>query len=95
MGPRMVLLFATGLLLTGCLSFGGGKDNDETTGVQAFEKELADMLRSYRQCLEKYEEDPVKAKEKCEVYRKTVYDLAPKGVAERHGRLLEKQRPKE
>jgi hypothetical protein len=93
MNLRTGLILVTGFVLAGCLSF-GGKNNDET-GVQAFEKELADMLRSYRQCLEKYEEDPVKAKEKCEVYRKTVYDLAPKGVSERRERLLEKQRNKE
>jgi hypothetical protein len=80
------------LLLAGCFSFGKGGDD---TGVQAFEKELADMLRSYRQCLEKHEEDPVKAKEKCEVYRKTVYDLAPKGISERRGKLIEKERPKD
>src|ERR671924_292108 len=86
-------ILAAGLVLGGCLSF-GAKNNDET-GVQAFEKELADMLRSYRQCLEKYEEDPVKAREKCEVYRKTVYDLAPKGVAEKRQRLVEKQNLKE
>jgi predicted small secreted protein len=90
---RIIILFvAAPLLLAGCFSF--GKDTD-ATGTQAFEKELADMLRSYRQCLEKYEGDPGQAKEKCEVYRKTVYDLAPKGVTERREKLVNKERRKD
>jgi hypothetical protein len=92
MRQTIVLFFAAPLLLAGCLSF--GKDTD-ATGTQAFEKELADMLRSYRQCLEKYEGDPAQAKDKCEVYRKTVYDLAPKGVTERRDKLVEKDRKKD
>jgi hypothetical protein len=69
------------VLLSGCLAFGGGNDVHE-----ALDRELAEMLKSYRQCLEKYEADPAQRKEKCEVYRKTVYDLAPKTLSDRKDR---------
>lgn len=32
-------------------------------------REVAEMLKSYRQCIGKYEGDVVKAKENCEPYR--------------------------
>jgi hypothetical protein len=74
---RPILLVAGLLVLSGCLALGGGKGEGE-----ALDNELAEMLKSYRQCLEKYEGDLAQRKERCEVYRKTVYDLAP-----RSGRL--------
>jgi hypothetical protein len=70
------LLLPALLILSGCLSLGGGKGDNE-----ALDTELAEMLKSYRKCLEKYEGDLAQRKERCEVYRKAVYDLAPKGSA--------------
>jgi hypothetical protein len=75
--------------LSGCLAFGGGKSENE-----ALDSELAEMLRSYRQCLEKYEGDLAQRKERCEVYRKTVYDLAPKS-GDRFDRELTRESARE
>jgi hypothetical protein len=72
-----LLLSAALMVLSGCFAFGGGKNDHE-----ALDTELAEMLKSYRKCLEKYEGDVGQRKERCEVYRKTVYDLAPKGERE-------------
>jgi hypothetical protein len=82
----ITLLPAAFMLAAGCFAFGGGADHE------ALDKELAGMLKSYRQCLEKHEDDAIQRKEKCEVYRKTVYDLAPKNLSDRKAHGLEKEK---
>ena len=56
------------LTLPGCLNFGRGGTTD---------KEVAEMAKLYRQCLQKNEENPEKAKANCGLYKEAMQDLAP------------------
>ena len=62
---------ATSVALTGCISLGG--DSYRST----VRKEVAELLRSYRKCLQKYEDQPAKARDTCGVYREAIQELAP------------------
>jgi hypothetical protein len=61
-------------LLSGCFSLG----SNDKEGTAALDKERAEMLKSYRLCLQKHEEARPEAKHKCEAYREALRDLAPK-----------------
>ena len=76
---KMIPIFAAASLLTGCLSFGSGHDdyNKPVTYEQALQKEVAELLKSYRMCLQKNEDNPQKAKENCQAYHDAIADLAP------------------
>jgi hypothetical protein len=62
------------IFLSGCLSF--GHSQADTAGVR-IESEVGELVKSYRMCLQKYEAEPVKAKENCAGYRDAIHDLAP------------------
>ena len=78
--------------LSSCLSLGGGSREDSYQ--QAVRKELVELMKSYRLCLQKYEEHPGKAKENCGTYREAIHDLVPsyerRSVAEMLERLLKR-----
>lgn len=69
--------------LSGCLrvGFGGGDDADTRASKNAAEtaisREVAEMVKLYRICLQKNEDNPVKAKESCGMYKDAIRDLAP------------------
>ena len=75
-----VVLFAA---LPGCLRLGFGSGDDSDTRVSknaaevAISREETEMVKLYRICLQKHEDDPVKAKESCGMYKDAIRDLAP------------------
>jgi hypothetical protein len=77
------------LLMSGCLSLGSDKKGEYHA---ALDRELAEMLKSYRLCLQKYEEAGAEAKRKCEAYREALHDLAPKTLSDRLERVFERDR---
>ena len=100
----LILVLGVAVLagLPGCLSFGGGDDSNTKASKNAAEtaiyREVAEMVKLYRVCLQKNEESPVKARENCGLYKDAIRDLAPDNmrtiVAEVLDRLREKsQKP--
>jgi len=60
--------------LSGCFSFEHAQT--DSPGVR-IENEVGELVKLYRMCLQKYEAEPVKAKENCAGYRDAIRDLAP------------------
>ena len=84
-GKALTLLIGAMMLigLPGCLrlGFGGGDDagsrTSKNTAETAISREVAEMVKLYRICLQKNEDNPVKAKENCGMYNDAIRDLAP------------------
>jgi hypothetical protein len=88
-----VLRLTMGMML--CLSLGGclGHREEEQASLR---QEVAELVKLYRLCLQKNEENPAKAREHCALYRDAIRDLSPEGqksiVAELLDRLRDKTR---
>jgi hypothetical protein len=68
-------VFAISILaLPGCLSLGS---SDSHKAASATDREVAEMAKLYRLCLQKNEETPEKAKANCALYKEAIHDLAP------------------
>ena len=99
-GRALVLLMGAVVLagLPGCLSFGGGDDSDTKASKNAAEtaisREVAEMVKLYRVCLQKNEENPVKAKENCSMYKDAIRDLAPDNMRTIVAEVLDRLRDK-
>jgi hypothetical protein len=91
---RIAVIIAASLSLTGCLSLGDGNDKP-TNYEQAVQKEVAELLKSYRMCLQKNEDYPDKAKANCGPYRDAIQDLAPPDQKNSIGSFLERLLGKE
>jgi len=97
-GIVLVLLLGTVVLtgLPGCLSVRGGGDSDMKASKNAAEtaisQEVAEMVKLYRICLQKNEDNPVKAKENCGLYRDAIRDLAPDNMRTIVAEVLERLR---
>ena len=98
---RRQKLFLMAVLLAGlpgCFSFGGGSDSETTASKSASEtavyREVAEMVKLYRICLQKNEENPIKAKENCGVYKEAIRDLAPDNMRTIIGEALDRLRDK-
>jgi hypothetical protein len=48
------------------------------------------LVKAYRVCLQKYEDNPTKAKESCGVYREALHDLAPPHDRRTIGEMLDR-----
>ena len=101
MRSRRLKLFLMAVLLAGlpgCFSFGGGSDSETTASKSASEsavyQEVAEMVKLYRICLQKNEENPIKAKENCGVYKDAIRDLAPDNMRTIMGEVLDRLRDK-
>src|SRR3954454_15906626 len=85
--------------LPGCLSFGSSDDSSTKASKNAAEtaiyREVAEMVKLYRGCLQKNEENPVKARENCAVYKEAIRDLAPDNVRTVVAEVLDRLRDKE
>lgn len=99
-GRALVLLLAAVALvgLPGCLSFGGGDDSNTKASKNAAEtaiyREVAEMVKLYRICLQKNEDNPVKAKESCGMYKDAIRDLAPDNMRTIVAEVLDRLRDK-
>ena len=85
--------------LPGCLSFGSGDDADTKASKSAAEtaiyREVAEMAKLYRICLQKNEDNPVKARENCGMYKDAIRDLAPDNMRTLVAEVLDRMRDKD
>src|SRR5262249_15770326 len=72
-------------LLPGCLNVAFDKKASETTLRQGG----AMLGKQYRLCLQKYEDNPTAAKERCGVYRDAIKDLGPEAQRSLVSELLD------
>ena len=94
-----VMLGVVGLAgLPGCLSFGGGNNSETKTSRNAAEtaisREVTEMVKLYRLCLQKHEDNPVKAKENCGMYKDAIRDLAPDNMRTIVAEVMDRLRSK-
>ena len=84
--------------LPGCLSFGSGDDSNTKASKNAAEtaiyREVAEMVKLYRVCLQKNEDNPVKARESCGMYKDAIRDLAPDNMRTIVAEVLDRLRDK-
>jgi hypothetical protein len=103
LGRAMALLIGAVMLtgLPGCLrlGFGGGDDADTRASKNAAEtaisREVAEMVKLYRICLQKNEDNPLKAKESCGMYKDAIRDLAPDNMRTIVAEVLNQLRSKD
>jgi len=74
-----------GLVLPGCF---GRNAQDNTSAT--IRKEVAELAKLYRQCLQKYEDTPEKARANCGTYKSAIEDLAAEGRREMLPDLLDR-----
>ena len=98
---RGLILFIGAVLFTGlpgCLSFGASNDADMLASRKAAEtaiyREVAEMAKLYRLCLQKNEDSPVKARENCGLYKDAIRDLAPDNMRTIVAEVLDRLRDK-
>ncbi len=84
--------------LPGCLRFGVWDDSDtkasKNVAENAVYREVAEMVKLYRVCLQKNEDNPVKARENCGMYKDAIRDLAPDNMRTIVAEVLDKLRDK-
>jgi len=78
--------------------FWGNEDSNTKASRNAAEtaiyREVAEMVKLYRICLQKHEENPLKAKENCGMYKDVIRDLAPDNMRTIVGEVLDGLRDK-
>ena len=89
-GFALLIAAAFVALLSGCHSGAMNESPPETT----MQKEGAELVKLYRQCLQKYEEYPEKAKERCSVYKDAIHEIAPEHQKSFVSELLDRLRDK-
>ena len=84
--------------LPGCLRFGFDDGSDTKASRNAAEaaiyREVAEMVKLYRLCLQKNEDNPVKARESCGMYKDAIRDLAPDNIRTIVDEVLDRLRDK-
>lgn len=84
--------------LPGCIRFGYLDDSDTKASRNVAENaiylEVAEIVKLYRVCLQKNEDNPVKARENCGMYRDAIRDLAPDNLRTIIAEMLERLRDK-
>ena len=101
-GRALALLLGVVALagLPGCLKLGVGSGDDADTRASknaaeiAISHEVAEMVKLYRICLQKHEDNPVKAKESCGMYKDAIRDLAPDNMRTIVAEVLDRLRDK-
>jgi len=97
---RVLILWVGAVFLSvlpGCLSLGGaGSDSEASNNVAetAIDREVAEMVKLYRICLQKNEDTPVKARENCSMYKDAIRDLAPDNMRTIVAELMDRMRDK-
>jgi hypothetical protein len=85
--------------LPGCISIG---ENEEASAIRtsknaaetAIYREVVELVKLYRVCLQKYEDTPAKAKESCGMYKDAIRDLAPDNMRTIVAEILDRLRDK-
>ena len=96
----LILLGALLLIgLPGCLSFGASSNEADRLASRkdaetAIYREVAEMAKLYRLCLQKNEDSPVKARENCGLYKDAIRDLAPDNMRTIVAEVLDRLRDK-
>jgi hypothetical protein len=76
-GSTFALVLEIALLagLSGCISIGGDSDTktSKNAAEAAMNREVTEMVKLYRTCLQKHEDNPAN----CGIYRDAIRDLAP------------------
>ena len=96
----LVLLMGAVILvgLPGCLRFGSYDDSDtkasKNVAENAIYREVAEIVKLYRVCLQKNEDNPVKSRENCGMYKDAIRDLAPDNMRTIVAEMLERLREK-
>ena len=84
--------------LPGCLSLdrgsGSGSKGSPNVAETAIDREVAEMVKLYRICLQKNEDTPIKARENCGMYKDAIRDLAPDNMRTIVGELMDRVRDK-
>ncbi len=98
---RALVLVAGAVILVGlpgCFRFGLLDDSDTKASRSAAEnavyREVAEIVKLYRVCLQKNEDNPVKARENCGMYKDAIRDLAPDNARTIVAEMLERLRDK-
>ena len=75
---------------------GAGSDSEASNNVAetAIDREVAEMVKLYRICLQKNEDTPVKARENCSMYKDAIRDLAPDNMRTIVAELMDRMRDK-
>ena len=68
------------------------RDSDKRVPETEMQKEVAGLVKIYRQCLQKYEDYPEKSKERCGVYKDAIQELAPEHKRSILAELMERLR---
>ncbi len=81
------------VLLSSCLGLGtsGSAPNSPDTTMQ---KEVAELVKIYRLCLQKYEGHAEKVKEHCTIYKEAIREIAPEHQKSIVAELLDRLRDK-
>ena len=69
----MVLLLS---VMAGCQYY---QEYRNTKGEADIKEEKAELLKAYRLCLQKFENDPAAQKERCASYAQSIQDMEKKG----------------
>ena len=69
------------LLLTGLIGCQYYEEYRSIKGDADIKEEVAEMRKAYRQCLQKFENDPAAQKERCAPYAQTIQDIERRGPA--------------
>ncbi len=67
-----VMLVALGMTVPGCHYYEDFRIKASTADIK---DEQAQLMRAYRECLQKYEADPPKAKEHCSPYTQSLREI--------------------
>ncbi|MDQ6734959.1 MAG: hypothetical protein M3Z35_12755 [Nitrospirota bacterium] len=87
------MLIVVAVILPGCMEF-GSRDSTRHPPETTMQKEVAEIVKMYRLCLQKYEDNPGTAKEHCSAYRDAIRDLAPDTQKSLVAELLDRLRDK-
>ena len=66
-----------------CIAMGGCGMDDNLRRIKSdadIAEQRAAIMKLYRGCLEKYQDDPVKAKANCEHYTQALYSVDVRGI---------------
>jgi hypothetical protein len=73
----IIVIVALSLSMSGCIAYSRWQESSANADILA---ERAAILKLYRLCLEKNQDDPAKAKSQCEHYTQSLQAIDVRGV---------------